>query len=91
MWQEPQMLVPPWKSGASSTAKSKQNRCGLNLSECKEETMSANSKQSVTWTLVLILLGMAALYGGSRWLTILIPAAGLVWYIARPMLRTGRN
>jgi len=53
--------------------------------------MSANSKKSMTWTLVLILLGMAALYGGSRWLTILIPAAGLVWYIARPMLRTGRN
>ena len=53
--------------------------------------MSANSRKSMAWTLVLILLGMAALYGGSRWLTILIPAALLVWYIAKPTLRTGRN
>jgi hypothetical protein len=53
--------------------------------------MSANSKQSMTWTIVLILLGMAALYGGSRWLTILIPAALLVWFTVNPRLRTGRN
>jgi hypothetical protein len=86
------MVVPPWKSAASSAACSKQNRCRpLAAEDCEEETMSANSKKSMTWTFVLILLGMAALYGGSRWLTILIPAAGLVWYIARPMLRTGRN
>jgi hypothetical protein len=53
--------------------------------------MSANSKQSVAWTIVLVLLGMAALYGGSRWLTILIPAALLVWFTAKARLRTGRN
>jgi hypothetical protein len=53
--------------------------------------MSANSKKSMTWTFVLILLGMAALYGGSSWLTILIPAALLIWFAARPRLRTGRN
>jgi hypothetical protein len=53
--------------------------------------MSATSKKSITWTFVLILLGMAALYGGSRWLTILIPAALLVWFTARPALRSGRN
>ena len=45
----------------------------------------------MVWTIVLIFLGMAALYGGSRWLTILIPAALLVWFAARPRLRTGRN
>ena len=43
------------------------------------------------WTAILILLGMAALYGGSKWLGLLIPAAVFVWYAARPMLRTGRN
>jgi hypothetical protein len=53
--------------------------------------MSANSKKSMTWTFVLILLGMAALYGGSGWLTILIPAAVLVWYGAGSALRSGRN
>ena len=45
----------------------------------------------MTWTLALIVLGMAALYGGSKWLTILIPAALLIWFTARPRLRTGRN
>ena len=45
----------------------------------------------MTRTLILILLGIAALYGGSRWLTILIPAAILVWYGAGPALRGGRN
>ena len=53
--------------------------------------MSANSKKSMGSTIVLILLGMAALYGGSKWLSLLIPAALLVWYTARPMIRTGRN
>jgi hypothetical protein len=53
--------------------------------------VSAHSKKSLTWTLVLVILGMAALYGGSKWLTILIPAALLVWFTARPRLRTGRN
>jgi hypothetical protein len=53
--------------------------------------MSANSKKSMGSTVVLILLGMAALYGGSKWLSVLIPAALLVWYTARPMIRTGRN
>ena len=53
--------------------------------------MSANSKKSMGSTIVLILLGMAALYGGSKWLSVLIPAALLVWYTTRPMIRTGRN
>ncbi len=53
--------------------------------------MSANSKKSMGWTVVLILLGMGALYGGSKWLALLIPAALFVWYAAKPRLRTGRN
>lgn len=53
--------------------------------------MSANSKKSMGSTIVLILLGMAALYGGSKWLSLLIPAALLVWFTARPMITTGRN
>lgn len=50
--------------------------------------MSANSKKSMGWTVVLILLGMAALYGGSKWLGLLIPAALLAWYAAKHQLRT---
>lgn len=53
--------------------------------------MSAESKKSMGWTIVLIILGMAALYGGSTWLALLIPAALLVWYGAGSMLRSGRN
>jgi hypothetical protein len=53
--------------------------------------MSANSKKSIGWAVVLILLGMAALFGGSEWLALLIPAALLVWYAAKPILRTGQN
>lgn len=53
--------------------------------------MSMDAKKSMGWTVVLILLGMAALYGGSKWLVLLIPAAVLVWYGAGPMLRSGRN
>jgi hypothetical protein len=53
--------------------------------------MSANSKKSVGTTALLILLGMAALYGGSKWLALLIPAALFVWYTAKPGLGTGRN
>jgi hypothetical protein len=53
--------------------------------------MSANSKKSMGWMVVLVILGMAALYGGSKWLGLLIPAALLVWYTAKPRLGTGRN
>jgi len=55
------------------------------------ETMSVNAKKSLGSTAVLILLGMAALYGGSKWLSLLIPAALLVWYGVGPVLRSGRN
>lgn len=53
--------------------------------------MSANLKKSMGWTIILIILGMAALYGGTKWLSLLIPAALFVWFTAKPTLRTGRN
>jgi hypothetical protein len=53
--------------------------------------MSKNSKKSMGWTSVLILLGLAALFAGAKWLVLLIPAAMLVWYGARSTLRSGRN
>jgi hypothetical protein len=61
------------------------------LIEKQEFDMSANSKKSVGWTLVLMLLGVAALFAGPKWLALLIPAATLIWYAARPTLRGGRN
>ena len=53
--------------------------------------MSANSKKSVGGTLTLILLGIAALFAGSKALVLLIPAATLVWFGTRFNLRSGRN
>ena len=41
--------------------------------------MSAEAKKSYGSTLVLLILGVLALYGGSVWLLVLIPAAVLVW------------
>jgi hypothetical protein len=53
--------------------------------------MSPESKKSLGWTIVLVVLGVAALYSGPGWLAILIPAAMLVWYVKVPALRNGRN
>lgn len=54
--------------------------------------MSAESRKSLSWTVVLMILGIVALYAGPNWLIILIPAALLVRYaIAAPMLRSGRS
>jgi len=53
--------------------------------------MSRDAKKSLSSTTVLILLGVAALFGGVKSLVFLIPAALLVWYSARPMPRKGRN
>jgi len=41
--------------------------------------------------MLLVLLGIVALYGGTTSLIVLVPAATLVWYGARPVLRSGRN
>jgi hypothetical protein len=51
--------------------------------------MSVNSKKATGWAIILVVLGIAALYGGSRWLTLLIPAAMLVWHGAGRALRSG--
>lgn len=53
--------------------------------------MSAEAKTHYGSTLVLLVLGMLALYGGANWLVVLIPAAVLVWVGAHPALRSGRN
>jgi hypothetical protein len=53
--------------------------------------MSADTKKSTGATMVFILLGLAALIGGTKWLAILIPLAILVWYSAGSSWRTGRN
>lgn len=54
--------------------------------------MTARSKKSYAWALVLVILGLLALYGGPRGLTLLIPAAILVRYaVSEPALRGGRD
>ena len=53
--------------------------------------MSADLKKSTSWAAVLILFGLIALFGGVKSLAVLIPAAVLVWVVAKPPLRTGRN
>jgi hypothetical protein len=58
--------------------------------------MSANSKKSMSGTILLIVLGLLALFTGAKWLVLLIPAAMFVWYgagskLKRSILRTGRN
>jgi len=54
--------------------------------------MSAESKKSMGWTVVLVILGILSIVGGPGWLAILIPAAMLIWFgFAGPMLRSGRN
>lgn len=54
-------------------------------------TVSANSKKSIGWSFVLVLLGVVAIYTGAKSLIVIIPVATLVWYGARPVLRSGRN
>lgn len=44
--------------------------------------MSAEVKRSYGLTFVLFTLGVLAVYGGTRWLLILIPAALIAWYAA---------
>jgi hypothetical protein len=50
-----------------------------------------DAKKTTAWTILLILLGVAALFGGVKSLVLLIPAAMLVWYGAGPAPRRGRN
>ena len=54
--------------------------------------MSADAKKEYGSTMVLIILGVLALYGGARWLLVLIPAAILIWYAtAGGVFRKSRN
>jgi len=53
--------------------------------------MSTEAKTGYGSTLALLLIGVLAFYLGARWLTLLIPAAVLIWYSAGPILRSGRN
>jgi hypothetical protein len=53
--------------------------------------MKTNAKKSIGWTVVLVMFGLVAMYGGETWLVVLIPAAMLVWYGAIPTLKSGRN
>ncbi|MGA3348358.1 MAG: hypothetical protein ABSC33_04995 [Candidatus Sulfotelmatobacter sp.] len=54
--------------------------------------MSADSKKGYGSTLVMMILGLLALYGGAQWLVVLIPGAVVVWYAAaRTMLKRSRN
>jgi hypothetical protein len=50
-----------------------------------------SSRKSIGGTMVLILLGLAAFFGGAKWLVALIPAVMLVWYGTGSVLRRGRN
>ena len=58
--------------------------------EKQERSMNHNSTTSVGWAIILIMLGVAALFGGVWSLIVLIPAAMLVWY-AGPLWRRSRN
>jgi hypothetical protein len=59
--------------------------------------MSADSKKGYGSTLVMMILGLLALYGGVQWLVVLIPGAVVVWYAAanhaqtKPQLIAGRS
>jgi hypothetical protein len=43
--------------------------------------MSAAEKKGWGSTILLMILGVLALYGGARWLMFLIPLALLLWYV----------
>ena len=53
--------------------------------------MSAHAKKNYGSTLVLLALGVLALYGGANWLFVLVPAAALVWYAAGSAWKAHRN
>jgi hypothetical protein len=54
--------------------------------------MNTRSRKSSGWALVLVFLGLLALYAGPRGLALLVPAAILVWYASgRSAPRNDRN
>jgi hypothetical protein len=70
----------------------RKNRAPENCREMHEvagHNMNINSNKSLGWMVVLIVLGVAVFFGGTKWLTFVIPAALLVWFGARPTPRSG--
>jgi len=55
------------------------------------QSMSMESKKSIGITVLLMTLGVLAMYAGLKSLIVLVPAAMLIWYEAKPVLRSGRN
>ena len=51
--------------------------------------MSRESKKSASRAIVLVLLGLLAFYGATRWLLVLIPLALMIWGMAGPAVRPG--
>lgn len=53
--------------------------------------MSAEAKKGYGSMLLLLTLGIVALFTGAKSLVLVVPAAILIWYSARPSLGNGRN
>jgi hypothetical protein len=50
--------------------------------EMKGAIMNTMSNESLCFTGAFLLLGVLAIYGGARWLGLLIPAAIILWLAA---------
>ena len=57
----------------------------------QEFVMKKNTQKSIGWAVLLIVFGIIALTEGTKSLLLLIPAAMMIWYGARPSLSSGRN
>jgi hypothetical protein len=53
--------------------------------------MSVDAKRSYGTTVILIALGLFALYAGAHWLMVLVPAAIACYAVTRSTLRSSRN
>jgi hypothetical protein len=53
--------------------------------------MNTTSNESLGSGALLVLFGMLALYGGTGWLGLLIPAAVVLWLIASARCRARRT
>jgi hypothetical protein len=57
----------------------------------REHTMGVDAKKHYGSGVALLVLGLLALYGRTRWLVLVIPVAALVWYLAALKLPAGRK
>ena len=53
--------------------------------------MSAEARRSYGWSFILVMLGLIPLYGGTSWLLVVLPAAGLIWFSYRNRFGSARN